>query len=63
MEEVKQNKSRTAITINPRLWERSKAECARLAAARERRVSFSQLVEEALLSLLGPEEVGVDGDA
>lgn len=53
MEEVKRNKSRTAITIDPKLWEQAKVRCATLTEERERKVSFSQLVEEALSAYLG----------
>lgn len=53
MEQVKRNKSRTAITIDPALWDRAKTRCAELSEQRERKVSFSQLVEEALVALLG----------
>jgi len=48
MEQVKRNKSRTAITINPDLWQKAKLRCEELGRKRDRRVSFSQLVEEAL---------------
>ena len=51
-EDKKQNKARTAITISPILWEHAKAECERRKAATGKRVSFSALVEEALLQLL-----------
>lgn len=50
-EEVK--KSRTSITIDPELWDRSKTECLRRQAATGKRVSFSELVEEALAKVLG----------
>jgi hypothetical protein len=56
MEQVKRNKSRTAITINPQLWDRAKRVCADLTISRERKISFSQLVEEALLAYLGAAE-------
>ncbi len=53
MEQVKRNKSRTAITIDPALWQRAKDRCAELSEERERKVSFSQLVEEAVRAYLG----------
>lgn len=53
MEELKRKKSRTAITIDPVLWEASKQRCIDLSHAREGKVSFSQLVEEALKAYLG----------
>ncbi len=48
MEPMKKNKARTAITIDPDLWDRAKAECARRAEESGRKVSFSALVEAAL---------------
>lgn len=57
MEEVKQNKSRTAITISPKLWAAAKERCAELAIERQRKMSFSMLVEEALRAYLGRSDV------
>lgn len=48
MEPMKKNKSRTAITIDPDLWDRAKAECVRQTEFSGRKVSFSALVEVAL---------------
>lgn len=59
MEPMKKNKSRTAITIDPDLWDRAKAECERQTEASGRKVSFSALVERALeryLNLIEPDE-------
>lgn len=50
-EEVK--KARTSITLDPELWERAKTECLQRQATLGKRVSFSELVEEALAKLLG----------
>lgn len=47
-EQAKKNKSRTAITISPDLWERAKAECERRKEQTGKKVSFSSLVEECL---------------
>lgn len=51
-EQVKKNKSRTAITIDPELWERAKAECERRKEQTGKKLSFSQLVEECLSNYL-----------
>ncbi len=52
MEPMKKNKSRTAITIDPDLWDRAKAECESRSELYGRKVSFSALVEEALKKYL-----------
>ena len=52
MEQVKRNKARTAITIDPQLWDRAKAYCSAKTEADEKRFSFSQLVEAALAAYL-----------
>lgn len=58
MEPMKKNKSRTAITIDPDLWDRAKAECERRTEATGRKVSFSALVEAALEQYLPAEPQG-----
>jgi len=45
---MKQNKSRTAITIDPDLWDRARTECARRTEMSGKKYSFSALVEAAL---------------
>jgi len=50
---VKKNKSRTAITIDPDLWQKAKDECTRRSLEDDKKFSFSSLVEEALEKLLG----------
>jgi hypothetical protein len=52
MEQVKKTKERTAITIDPYLWERAKTVCAKRAEQIGKKFSFSALVEEALLEYL-----------
>lgn len=53
MEEMKKNKSRTAITIDPDLWVRAKEVCDKRSEESGRKVSFSALVEDALKQYLG----------
>lgn len=52
-EQVNKNKSRTAITISPELWQKAKAECERRKEQTGKKVSFSALVEECLEQYLG----------
>lgn len=53
MENEEAKKARTSITLDPALWERAKTECLQRQAATGKRVSFSELVEEALQKVLG----------
>jgi hypothetical protein len=52
MEPMKKNKSRTAITIDPDLWQRCKEHCDWKTEFTKRKFSFSALVEEALKEYL-----------
>lgn len=52
MEEMKKNKSRTAITIDPDLWDSAKAACAQRTEQTGKKFSFSALVSEALEAYL-----------
>ena len=45
----KHNKSRTSITINPELWKQAKDYCAANANANGVKMSFSEVVEMALV--------------
>lgn len=56
MDQLKKNKARTAITIDPDLWEAARIECERRTEVTGRKVSFSAFVEECIQNCLTPAE-------
>lgn len=53
---VKNNKSRTSITIDPVLWGRVRMYCNSQFRSNGKPLSFSEVVERALTQLLAQEE-------